>query len=102
MPGSRTGMATCFLQLAVTSGCGRRSPVSRYSAAADSAAAVRAATAALSRVPELGSGKYRLVSFLRDSAGFLVGLQRTDAVLGGGGLVRVARDGSVTSVKLWQ
>ena len=95
-------MATCFLLMAVTSGCGGRSGVSRAAAAPDSAAVVRAATAALSRVSDLGAGNFRLVSFLRESAGFLVGLQRADAVLGGGGLVRVARDGSVTSVKLWQ
>ncbi len=86
-------------------GAATRFPASERGAAvrpsaSDSAAAVQAAVDALNAVPGLGHGTYRVVSFLRDSGGVMVGLRRSDAA-GGGGLVSVPRRGPVTVRDVW-
>jgi hypothetical protein len=95
-------LATGLLLIGAASGCHGGVRRGRSATGPDSTDAVRAAKAAVAAVPALGRGVYRVLTFRRDSAGALVGLQRADATLGGGGLVRVARDGSATIVELWQ
>jgi len=94
--------AACLLVIVGTSGCRSSRPHSGAVVGPDSVTAVRAATAALSAIPGVGDGPYRVVSFRRDSVGILIGLQRPNAVLGGGGVVRVGRDGSAAVKQLWQ
>ena len=88
--------------LTTAAACHRAATRTRSAQEPDSAAAVSAAVIALEAVPQLGRGSYRVVRFRRDSAGVLVGLQRTDATVGGGGLVRVSLHGFPVVRELWQ
>lgn len=73
----------------------------------DSVLAVSAAVNALSAAyPEEARFEMVVASFARDSAGFLIGLvpapKSDTAIAGGGGLVRVGKDGIATIVRVYQ
>ena len=80
--------------------CGRGSPAAGARGASDSAATVQAAVSALKALPG-HAGPYGVVTYRRDSAGVLVGLQRQGAVLRDGALVRVARSGAAAVQQVW-
>lgn len=80
--------------------CGRGTPPRSDQNPADSLATAQMAVKALQALPG-HAGPYQVVSFRRDSAGVLVGLQRRGAVLRDGALVRVPRDGAPLVERVW-
>ena len=80
--------------------CGRGAAPPKAQGGADSLSTAQAAVAALQALPG-HAGPYQVVSFRRDSAGVLVGLQRRGAVLRDGAVVRVPREGIPVVQQLW-